>query len=583
MTSTMSIRITVLLFLLIFMHGVSCTSSKWIVINEESIDTSVVPTIVNVRNVLLLESEPTYSNPIITFSANQIVDKQYLQRVEMERSVQSFRPRWGFLTLGLSATAFTLIAANTTLINSSIGTDQKWMLNLAAGILGVVSVTNFQPVGEPILTGEKQLMGQSGYVVLSDTLAHVNGNNQLDINLLIRFKEDTVLSESGLKLINNRLDINLSPVVSELRGDIDEESKIELKLSYNGETPVYDIYLSSFLEPHITITEPVAVLRSVPLINEFNVITEIGEGSSLRLLGEENDWFRVQFGGSEVFVRKNFGEKVWKSEGNAGAINVFDFEEVPFGEIDVENSVPILKQNNPDDRAIILTNGYSTNLEPRQYLDRDHELFAFYMRSALQMHESQVTTIEMDLSDEWIEEFEEFVSSDSTSSLFIYLSGYAFYRNEGDLRLQNVDDEMSPPILSSYIFQKLEDMNPESLFFFSDLEFTQNINGSTQGRLGSVQVLVETANELTRRLPNSVLLFSNRPGQKSSIYASSGFQNQRHHIFNYYLADAIKKRNTQMSDIIRHLENNVDYTSRRLHDRSQDVQAFGNTTLRINN
>lgn len=583
MTSTMSIRITVLLFLLIFMHGVSCTSSKWIVINEESIDTSVVPTIVNVRNVLLLESEPTYSNPIITFSANQIVDKQYLQRVEMERSVQSFRPRWGFLTLGLSATAFTLIAANTTLINSSIGTDQKWMLNLAAGILGVVSVTNFQPVGEPILTGEKQLMGQSGYVVLSDTLAHVNGNNQLDINLLIRFKEDTVLSESGLKLINNRLDINLSPVVSELRGDIDEESKIELKLSYNGETPVYDIYLSSFLEPHITITEPVAVLRSVPLINEFNVITEIGEGSSLRLLGEENDWFRVQFGGSEVFVRKNFGEKVWKSEGNAGAINVFDFEEVPFGEIDVENSVPILKQNNPDDRAIILTNGYSTNLEPRQYLDRDHELFAFYMRSALQMHESQVTTIEMDSSDDWIEEFEEFVSSDSTSSLFIYLSGYAFYGNEGDLRLQNVDDEMSPPILSSYIFQKLEDMNPESLFFFSDLEFTQNINGSTQGRLGSVQVLVETANELTRRLPNSVLLFSNRPGQKSSIYASSGFQNQRHHIFNYYLADAIKKRNTQMSDIIRHLENNVDYTSRRLHDRSQDVQAFGNTTLRINN
>lgn len=242
-----------------------------------------------------------------------------------------------------------------------------------------------------------------------------------------------------------------------------------------------------------------------------------------------------------------------------------------------------MKQNNPDDRAIILTNGYSTNLEPRQYLDRDHELFAFYMRSALQMHESQVTTIEMDSSDEWIEEFEEFVSSDSTSSLFIYLSGYAFYGNGGDLRLQNVDDEMSPPILSSYIFQKLEDMNPESLFFFSDLEFTQNINGSTQGRLGSVQVLVETANELTRRLPNSVLLFSNRPGQKSSIYASSGFQNQRHHIFNYYLADAIKKRNTQMSDIIRHLENNVDYTSRRLHDRSQDVQAFGNTTLRINN
>ena len=579
----MSNRVTVLLLWMIMMLGISCTSSRWVVINEEAIDPDVEPIVVNVKSVLILESEPTYANPVITFSANQIVEKEYLQRVEMERAVQSFRPRWGFLTLGLSATAFTLVAANSELISSSIGTNQRLMLNLAAGILGIVSVTNLKPVGEPIFTGERQLMKQSGNVVLSDTLAHENGENLLDVDLLISFEGDTVLSESGLRLTNNRLDINLTPIVSQLSGEIDEDSKIELKLTYNGERPVYEINLSSFLEPHITITDPVAVLRNVPLVNEFNVITEVGQGSSLRYLGEDNEWFRVQFGGSEVFVRKTSGDRVWKSEESAAAINIFEFGEVPFGDIDVENSVPILKQNNPNDRAIILTNGSSANLEPRQYLNRDHELFAFYMRSALQMHSSQVTTIEMDPSDDWIEEFNNFASFDSTSSLFVYLSGYAFQAGEGGVRLQSIDDEMRPPVLSSYIFPKLEGMNPESLFFFSDLEFTQEINGSTQGRLGAVQVLVETANELTRRVPNSVLLFSNRPGQRSSVYASSGFLNQRHHIFNYYLADAIKRRNTRMSDIIRHLENNVDYTSRRLHDRSQDIQAFGNTTLRINN
>lgn len=579
----MSIRVTVFLLLMIFIIGISCTSSRWIVINEETIDPGVEPTVVNIKSVLLLESDPTYTNPIITFSSNQIVEKEYLQRIEMERTVQSFRPRWGFLTLGLSATAFTVLAANTSMISPSIGTNQKIGLNLAAGLLGVVSVTNFKPVGEPIFTGERQLRSQSGSVMLSDTLSNVNNNNLLEVDLLISFDGDTVLSESRLKLINNRLDINLTPVVSLLRGKIDENSKIKLKLSYNGETLAYEVYLSSFLEPHITITDPVAVLRSVPLINEFNVITEVGQGSSLRFLGEDNEWFRVQFGGSEVFVRKNTGDKVWKSEESAGAINVFEFGEVPFGGIDVENSVPILKQNNPKDRAIILTNRGSADLEPRQYLNRDHELFAFYMRSALQMNASQITTIEMDPFEEWREELENFASSDSTSSLFVYLSGYAFQAGNRGLRLQNIDDDMSPPILSSYIFQKLEEMNPGALFFFSDLEFTQYADGSPQGRLGAVQVLVETANELTRRMPNSVLLFSNRPGQKSSIYASSGFLNQRHHIFNYYLADAIKRRNTRMSDIIRHLENNVDYTSRRLHDRSQDIQAFGNTTLQINN
>lgn len=579
----MSIRVSVLLLSMIFIHGISCTSSRWIVIDEGSIDLSVEPTVVNVKSALLLKSKPTYANPIITFSANQIVDKEYLQRVEMERSVQQYRPRWGFLTLGLSATAFALIAANTQLVSSSIGTNQRLILNLAAGILGVVSVANMKPIGEPIFTGEKQLMRQSGYVVLSDTVAHENSYNQLDIDLRISFKGETVFSESSLQLNNNSLDINLTPVVSLLGGDIDGDSKIELKLSYNGETPVHEIYLSSFLEPHITITDPVAVLRSLPLTNEFNVITEVGQGSSLRFLGENDDWFRVQFGGSEVFVRKNSGDKIWKSEQSAGAVNVFEFGEVPFGDIDVENSVPILKQNNPNDRAIILTNGNSTKLEPRQYLNRDHELFAFYMRSALQMHATQLTTIEMDSSDDWLKEFENFASFDSTSSLFVYLSGYAFQAGYGGLRLQSIDDELSPPVLSSYIFKKLEDMNPQSLFLFADLEFNQDQNGSTQGRLGAVQVLVETANELTRRVPDSVLLFSNRPGQKSSIYAASGFQNQRHHIFNYYLAEAIKRRNTRMSDIIRHLENNVDYTSRRLHDRSQDIQAFGNITLQINN
>ena len=578
----MSTRIILLMLLMVMIHGISCTSSRWIITDDATIDPTVEPTIVNERSILLLDQEPTYINPTLTFSAYKVIDREYLQRVEMERAVQQYRPRWGFLTLGLTATAFTIIAANTALVSSEIGSNQRIMLNVAAGLIGFVSVTNLKPVGEPILTGEKQLMRQSGYVILSDTTANLNGAVYPDVDLEIRHNEDIILSESGLELTSNRLDINLTPVVSLLGDEIDEDSKIEVRLSYNGESPVYEIKLSSFLEPHITITDPVTVLRSVPLVNELNIITEVGQGSSLRYLGEINDWYQVQFGGSEVYVWKNSAEKVWKSNDATETINIFEFAEVPFGDIDVENSVPILKQNNPNDRAIILTNGTSGSLEPRQYLDRDHELFAFYMRSALQMQSGQIAIINMDQTDTWLQEFEDFASMDSTASLFVYLSGYAYQNSEGGLRLQNIENEINSPILSTYIFQKFEEMNPQSIFFFADLEFDQDLNGSVQGRASAIQVLFDTSSELTRRVPNSVLLFSNRPGQRSSIYASSGFQNQRHHIFNYYLADAIKKRNTRMSDIIRHLENNVDYTSRRLHDRSQDIQVFGNINLRIN-
>jgi hypothetical protein len=36
-----------------------------------------------------------------------------------------------------------------------------------------------------------------------------------------------------------------------------------------------------------------------------------------------------------------------------------------------------------------------------------------------------------------------------------------------------------------------------------------------------------------------------------------------------------------MSELVRHLENNVDYTSRRLHDEPQEVRGYGNFMLDI--
>ncbi len=243
-----------------------------------------------------------------------------------------------------------------------------------------------------------------------------------------------------------------------------------------------------------------------------------------------------------------------------------------------------MKENNPRDRAIILTNGFTGEAEPRQYLDRDHELFRFYMRSALQMNRDQIITIEMDSLDNWKADLEEFAESDSVSALHIYLSGTGYLTEQQSIGLLHVDQQSEANTLSDYLFDIFEQMNPESLILYVDLEFLQN-SGSQMwinGRSNSTLILVQTANELLRRIPNSAIIFSNRPGQRSSVYASSGLENRRHHIFNYYLADAIKRRNVRIADIVRHLENNVDYTSRRYHDRPQEIIVFGNTTLNIN-
>jgi hypothetical protein len=570
--------------LLVALISISCTSSRWIVTEQNAIDTDRDPVVLSEKSVLLLDREPSVDDPVMRFSAHKVLEKEYEQRVKVERTIQQYRPKWGFLLLGVTGAAFAATAANTHLILPSVTSNQKLALNITSAVLAALSVVNMTPTGEPIYTGETEMMRRSGYEVVYDTLRSETADFDFTVDLDIAYKDETIFSQSGLSLSNGGLDVNLGTVADRLDDDVNEESFIRIGLRYDEESLEYDIPVKRFLVPYVTVSSPVAVLRNAPVINEMNVITEVGVGSSLELIENGlDDWYRVRFGGSEVFLAKNSGEIEWMSEAESGTPDIFEFEDVPFGQIDVENSVPILKQNNPADRAIILTNGFMDETELRQYLDRDHRLFRFYMRYALQMSDEQIYTIEMHPDNGWQDELREVTEMDSTGSLFVYLSGFATITDQRTIYLDLIDDLDGDPLLTSFIFGEFERINPNSLYLTADLQFSQLLEteGLSPVRSAYGLALQEVSNQLLRRIPNSVVIFSNRPGQASSIYTGAGMENKRHHIFNYYWAEAIKQRRTRMSDIIRHLENNVDYTSRRLHDRPQEIQAFGNFTLNI--
>jgi len=369
-----------------------------------------------------------------------------------------------------------------------------------------------------------------------------------------------------------------------IEGDIETGSIVTVALLYDDERLTRDFEIADFLSPYVSVTSPVAVLRNAPVLNELNIITEVGEGSSLQLVNREPEgWYRVRFGGSEVFLPVNAGNVEWLAEGAGETPDIFEFTEVPFGEIDVENSVPVLKPRNSNDRAIVLTNGFAENAEVRPYLDRDHELFMFYMRHALQMAESQIYYIEMDSSRDWKSELSDVPVMEDEGSLFIYLSGFATLAQPAAIYFDFTEVREGEGLLHTFLFEEFERINPSALFLQADLQygFINGESSSSAVRSGYNSVLQQVAGRLQRIIPNSFILFSHRPGQQSSVYTSVGFENQRHHIFNYYWADAIKKRNTRVHELIRHLENNVDYTSRRLHDRPQEIQAFGNFSLNI--
>ena len=576
-------RSLLVIFFSLFM--LSCTASRWVVIDENAIDTNDEPELISERTILLLENEPDVDNPVMSFYPYRVTEKEYSQRVQTERTVQKYRPRWGFLTAGLAGAVFTAAVANTSFLGTTSSVSNRVLLNLTSGILAAVSVFNMEPTGEPIHTGEIELMRRSGNEVVADSTRQNTLDQEFMINLQINYKGNEVHSQSDLTLTNGSLDLNLASFAELIDEELDGNSVLEIQLLFNGTEQNYDIPINQFLLPHAKVNAPVAFLRNTPELLDINVITEVGIESSLQLIGEENDeWFRVRFGGSDVFLRQDRAEIEWISTAESGPATIVEFAEVPFGEIDVENSVPLLKQHNPADRALIITNGNIDEIDQRQYLDRDHRLFRFYMRYALQMNEDQIRTIQLNSENDWINELQNMPALDEDGSLVVYLSGFATMGESRVIQLQDVDDPGSEnSVLTSIIFKEFERMNPESLFLFADLEFIQPDNGNQLASLRSITSLAlqQTANQLLRELPNSVVLYSNRPGQTSSLYTGFGEENKRHHIFNYYLAEALKQRKTRMSDIIRHLENNVDFTSRRLHDSPQEIQAFGNFTLNI--
>jgi hypothetical protein len=204
------------------------------------------------------------------------------------------------------------------------------------------------------------------------------------------------------------------------------------------------------------------------------------------------------------------------------------------------------------------------------------------MRYALQIKEDQIFEIQIDSTGNWQEDLSSISEIDSTGTLFIYLSGSAFIDDSSNLHMDQEQLELGNSQFEELIYSNIERIAPSSLVLFADLEFASNStsNGMNDSR-NAPSVLQDFSNDLLRRIPNSAIIFSHRPGQESSLFIGDGTENKRHHIFNYYLAEALKRRNTEVSEIVRHLENNVDYTSRRLHDRPQVIQVFGNLTIDI--
>ncbi|PWN07123.1 hypothetical protein [Rhodohalobacter mucosus] len=563
----------------------SCTTSRWVVTDEFALDSSAEPEIVDRTNILVLEREPTPENPVLLYTPYEVIQEQYPLRVEMERTVQKYRPRWGFMLLGLAGTLFAFAAANSNTILTDVSRSQKVILNVTGGVLGILSFVNLQPSGDPIYTGESELMRRSGVEVLVDSTS-IPGveSGVLDV-VSITYLDSVLFRETDLALPENGLEINLASLSGDLGDEIQGDSQVNVLIEYGGSEYAENVRVDQFMAPFIRITQPVATLHSSAEDSEINVVSEVGRDSQMQILAEgEDGWYRVRYENTEAYIRDDAGERKWMALSGSESSLVYEFAEIPFGGIDVESGVPVLKESNPSDKALIVTNGIGNQAGARQYLGRDHDLYRHYSRNAFQVEESEIHTFRERGGGELLRLSETAGSMFDSGSLYIFVTGFADIRTGASGRevvmvYEDRAGEVSEiPLLE--LFSEIADLSPETLYLFIDLDYLTDPNGNSSER-ELISLISEASGMLLRMLPNSAIVFSNRPGQQSGLYSGMNSENMRHHIFAYYWAEALQQRKTRLSDLVNHLDSNVDYMSRRLHDRPQEIQAYGNLTLQI--
>lgn len=529
--------------------------------------------------------EVTPENPVLKLELYSKTKFEYTERVLMQRTIQDYKLRPGFVALGLGGAAMAFYLANSNAINGSGTSPQSLTLNGAGVLIAFSGFLNLKPVGEPRPTGEERYLRITGNIVKTDTVkADSKETNPASI---IAKHNDRIIFEEVQSFTNGSIEVTLPNKLNELQLTGTDPGSISIDVSFEDSVYSFDYRVEDILQPYAEITSQLTGLRNSPEESPDNVLADLVKGSQLLVQNAESeDWYQVLYGISENYIQKEDAKLIWRSSDFIEQEQVVTVPRIPFGNIDVESNIPILRGQRPNAAALIITNQDYSDLPERNYAYRDGRLIKAYLEDALGYSEKNI----FELSDVKNEEevlatlskIEE-ISNDSTE-LFAYLSGHGSVNVTGDqplLQLEGIaeDEQSSPTISLQKFFKRLSDISSGNILVLGDIDFSNDVSAAEFSPVESRQIIEANAAPLISKNPQASLLMGTGLMNPSSLYVSSEGEDKKHHVFPYYFAKALQERRTSLSDIYQYLERNISYTARRLYDRPQDPVLIGNTSL----
>lgn len=550
---------------------VACSSPKWMVEDQYAIDRNDFD-LINSVQFLEQVGQPTPQAPFVQFQLKAANTFEYAQRVRTDRYIQRYRPSFKSILLGVAgaglATGSALLAEpNSSTRNVLLGT---------AGFITLTSFLNMTPHGEPTPTGESRLLRRTGKIMETDTVnaTPIPGNA---VSYTIFDNDEILAIEDDIPFTNGRYTINLLEAFSPDKFEYDTDRTIALEVYFNNDIYLTEIPLSSFLERFVVVDTEVTPLRDQPVLDSRSILTDLAKGSQMKLVEEDSLWYKVLYGISETYVSKSDASLIWRPSEFAEQLSIITVPNIPFGSVDVERDLPVLASNNQDRFAFILANReHQGEYSERNYAERDARLMQEYLQTSFNFSRDHVQiTTNVASQEQLILAYNRFANKlrGEHQQLVVYVSGYV--REGENQQTMLIGTGTGSEINLNSFFNGIANLPVQELVVFLDLD---NVDERSEAK-----ILEKLANQILDANPNSAIVISSTETQRSRNYSTPNGEQKRHSIFTYFIADAMKKGAVSVSEIVNHLQRNVDYTSRRLHNQPQHILFFGRNDLQLVN
>jgi len=574
----------------------ACSGTKWVIQPDPVIDYRSGDVIENYTYIRLIK-EPTPRLPVLEFELRTVNVVEYPQRVESQRYVQRYKPRPGLLALSLAASAAVLYVANSPNINTEGGfKNQKLVLNSAAGVLALSGFLALKPDGNPVATEERRLLGQTGTVISRDTVSYVS-DIATQATITIRYKGEVLASQLRKEFIRGRMIFDISREAAIVPVQATDPGVVELDIESLGAQSTIEVPITAFMAQYVEVSATSTPLRSGPREVPGNILADIVQGSQLQYQETYDEtWIRVLYGVASTYVKRSDIELIWRTMGQSGENLVTTEREANYGNVDIEVNIPINPVIDQSAYGVIIGNAdYLAGIPRRRTAALNLDIIERYSQQSIGISDHRLLT----LSNPERFDFEELFSFggrqtglrtmiDNSTRLFIYISGRGYYDDSDSESLYLLPSDARPedPSLAAVrlddLFRAFSRLPFAQSIIVIDADFYNRIQGGVPqtGRLSSDLFERATSEFLSR--PNTAVLFSNQPSQLSGDYISrDGRVNNKYSIASYFFVKALRENRMSVGDIYKFMDNNINFTSRLLHDRAQIPVLLGNPDLML--